>query len=239
LQARHDLAVSRISCSGAIALVAAVAVGCSSRESSTEEQPPVATASVATEPLPAAPEEPTRAEEAADAGTAVRLVALGPDKIAHCRRSDRLAPICPMLVPRVRAPYLSNLSDQATDALFNLERGIPGSAPPEAAHITVGAGDIERSDPFEHPTASDAVSRLDDQLLDKERQEPVSFGTATWGGTTGLLFLAPPFLHGGQLGDHLVFEWGTGNERAEYSLHAWKPLADTAATLREMIEALP
>jgi hypothetical protein len=43
--------------------------------------------------------------------------------------------------------------------------------------------------------------------------------------------------HGGQLGDHLVFEWGEGSDRLVYSLHAWKPLADTAATLKAMVEA--
>jgi hypothetical protein len=65
----------------------------------------------------------------------------------------------------------------------------------------------------------------------------VSFGPVTWGGHDGVLFLAPPFLHGGQLGDHLVFEWGETNDRHVYSLHAWKPLADTAATLKAIVEA--
>jgi hypothetical protein len=140
-------------------------------------------------------------------------------------------------VPVVRAPYTSHLSDEERDALFDLERGVPGDPPPRGAHLTFGAGDIERSGPFVHPRLSDPSSALSDAALDPNRQEPVSFGRASWGGHEGVLFLAPPFLHGGQLGDHLVYAWSTGNARFAVSLHTWKPLADAAATLREIVEA--
>ena len=55
----------------------------------------------------------------------------------------------------------------------------------------------------------------------------------------GILYLAPPYLHGGQLGDHLVFQWGRGNRMYVVSLHAWAPLGETAATLRAMVATLP
>jgi hypothetical protein len=131
----------------------------------------------------------------------------------------------------------TSLGSRQSDALFDLERGVPGQAPPRAAHITVGAGQVERSDPFAHPGRSDPASAPSDSLLDEDRRTAISFGPVTWGGHDGVLFLAPPFLHGGQLGDHLVFEWGEANDRHVYSLHAWKPLADTAATLKAIVEA--
>jgi len=142
-----------------------------------------------------------------------------------------------LLVPGVHAPYLSHLSEGGQVALFDLERGLPGHVPPRGAHITVGAGEIERIDPFEHPTATAEAVALADNVLAEDRRKPVSFGRVRWGDREGVLFLAPPFLHGAQIGDHLVFEWRETNERFLYSLHAWRPLADTAATLKKMVEA--
>jgi hypothetical protein len=212
----------------AAAVVVLVVTGCSTNETGVEEP---------TDAAPTTTQDERTAAELTAGGTAAPLARLAAAKLSHCRKSPRLNPICPVFVPRVRAPYLSHLSDSESDALFNLERGVPGHAPPRAAHVTVGAGEVERSDPFEHPEASDAPSLLADSLLDEERQRAVSFGRVTWGGHDGVLFLAPPFLHGGQLGDHLVFEWGESSDRFAYSLHAWKPLVDTAATLREIVEA--
>ena len=180
----------------------------------------------------------TETERAVESGTASRLVRLAPGKLSHCRRSVRLREICPTLVPQVGAPYLTYLSDAGPDALFNMERGLPGNPPPGGAHITIGAGDVEMADPFEHPLGTDEPADLDDGVLDEERTEAVSFGRVKWGARESVLFLAPPFVHGGQLGNHLVFEWNEGDDGFVYSLHAWKPLADTAATLREMAEAV-
>lgn len=208
-----------------LALLALVA-GCSTGGSAAEDVVP---------PPTTRPDSP--AAHLATSGNPAPLVRLAEEKLAHCQQSPRLTPVCPVLVPRVRASYLSHLSEGDSDALFNLERGVPGHAPPRGAHVTIGGGDTERSEPFEHPTRSDASSNPSDSLLDQKRQKPVSFGPVTWGGRDGVLFLAPPFLHGGQLGDHLVFEWGEGGDRFTYSLHAWEPLADTAATLKAMVEA--
>lgn len=209
--------------------VALLAVAACSGEPNTGRSPNAAPST--------APEEQAESVRVVRTGTAARLVPLAPERLSRCRRSARLRNICPVLVPRVGGPYRSYVSDGGPFALFDLERGLPGQAPPRGAHITVVAGDVERIDPFEHPNATDEPALLGDYMLVDDRREAVSFGRVKWGAYEGVLFLAPPFLYGAQLGDHLVFEWGEGDERFLYSLHAWKPLVDTAATLKEMIEA--
>jgi hypothetical protein len=211
-----------------VAAVAVLVVAACSGETNTEESPNTA---------PSTPKEQAETLRAVKTGTAARLVPLAPEKLSRCRRSAQLRNICPVLVPPVGGAYLSYLSDEGPFALFDLERGLPGHAPPRGAHITIVAGDVERIDPFEHPTATEEAAVLADYVLVDERREAVSFGRVRWGAREGVLFLAPPFLHGGQLGDHLIFEWDEGDERFLYSLHAWKPLADTAATLKKMVEA--
>ena len=241
---RHDsLEVADVRSALAAAFAVMALAGCSTSETSETNElgdahSTTSVASTSSVDDVASDVELSAAGRAAEAGTAVPLAQLGADKFAHCQRSARLSAICPVLVPRVGARYLSHLSDDDGGALFTLERGVPGKAPPHGAHVTIGASDIERTDPFDHPTLTDPPLPLADDLLDQERQRPVSFGRVTWAGREGVLFLAPPFPNGGMLGDHLVFAWGRGNARFAYSLHAWKPLADTAATLREMLEAV-
>lgn len=208
-----------------IALAASAAVGCSSSNE---------TAAASTQ------EQPREAPLVVEPGKAAPLVALAQGRLAHCRKSERLRPICPRLVPRVGATYLSHLSESDDNyALFDLERGVPDGAPPVGAHVTIAAGDTGRVAPFERPGSGQDVEGLDDPtILGRERSEAVSFGRVSWGGREGLLFLAPPLLRGGQIGDHLIFEWGGGSDRTLYSLHAWQPLTDTAATLREMVQSI-
>jgi len=55
----------------------------------------------------------------------------------------------------------------------------------------------------------------------------------------GILYLAPPFPNGGQLGDHLVFQWQRSRRTYVVTLHSWAPLKETEATLRAMVTALP
>lgn len=213
-----------------VAGAAVLAIAACSGETNTERSP--------NPPPSTAPEEQGAPLRVVKTGTAARLVPLAQQKVSRCRRSARLRAACPVLVPHVRAPYLSHLSDGGRPyALFDLERGLPGHAPPRGAHITVAAGDVEKSAAFEHPNASEEAADLADYVLDDERRDAVSFGRVRWRAREGVLFLAPPFLYGGQLGDHLVFEWDDRGERFLYSLHAWKPLADTAATLKKMVEA--
>ena len=52
-------------------------------------------------------------------------------------------------------------------------------------------------------------------------------------------YLAPPYIYGGQMGDHVVFQWTDGPRTYAMSLHTWWPLPETAATLQAMVMALP
>lgn len=67
----------------------------------------------------------------------------------------------------------------------------------------------------------------------------MSFGLRSWNGRRGLLYLAPPYIHGGQMGDHVVFQWRQGRTTYAISLHSWWPLPQAAATLQAMVMALP
>ena len=171
----------------------------------------------------------------------VELVALAKARIEHCRGSPLLRAICPTRVPGVRAPYLSHL---ARDLLghagsldvFDLERGGEDPAqpdrnrPPRMAHIGILAGDTERIAPWREPWGRHAVA-LRNGLLKTKREQPLSFGLATWGDRRGLLFLVPPHPAGGYLGNHLVFVWRSGSSSRAVTLHAWEPLSEAAATL--------
>jgi len=178
---------------------------------------------------------------APDAAVApVELVELAPAKRAHCARSRLLRPLCPRLVPRVRAPYLSHLArDVADDGpmhVFDLSRGATGAdpagnRPPRSAHAGLVAGDTERIAPWREPWQARA-ERLRDGVVARERREPVSFGIVRLGAREGLLLLAPPYPRGGYLADHLVFVWKERDGRRAISLHAWEPAEEAWATLR-------
>lgn len=55
----------------------------------------------------------------------------------------------------------------------------------------------------------------------------------------GILYLAPPFLFGGQLGNHLVYRWHVGRIEYAVTLHAWVRLAQAIETLRAVVESAP
>lgn len=143
------------------------------------------------------------------------------------------------------APYLSHLSRQSahgatTFHTLDLERGGEDprhperSRPPLVAHLVISAGDVEKGDPFAHPLHGRAVP-LRAGLMRTKRERALFFGRVRWGEHDGALFLAPPVLFGGQLGNHLVFEWRQGKTSYLISLHSWEPLPDTAATLRAIV----
>lgn len=177
----------------------------------------------------------------------VSLVALAARSVAHCRRSSLLRSVCPQRVPRVRAPYLSHLATGLTgdvDPLhvFNLERGGEDPAeprnnrPPRMGHLVAFGGRTDAIASFDVPWR-DAAAPLSDGLLRRERTQPISFGRVSWAGHEGLLYLAPPYLHGGMLGNHLVFTSWSGRTPYGISLHAWEPLRESAATLRAVVES--
>jgi hypothetical protein len=178
------------------------------------------------------------------AGDEVRLVALSPKRLAHCRRSPLVAPICPRRVPAVRAPYLGHLarglsgSDRPLD-VFNLERGgerpqhPERNRPPAMAHLVLAAGEVKLLAPVWQQGVKRA--RLDDGLMYQRRAHLLRLGVRHWAGRKGWLELAPPYLRGGMLGNHLIFRWH--GRRREYliSLHAWEPLTEAVDVLRAIV----
>jgi hypothetical protein len=60
-----------------------------------------------------------------------------------------------------------------------------------------------------------------------------------WSGRRGTLLRAAPYPRGGIHGDHLVFRWREGRREYAVSLHAWKPLRETVATLDAIVTSLP
>ena len=73
--------------------------------------------------------------------------------------------------------------------------------------------------------------------MTRPRTSALFFGRVRWGGKDGALFLAPPLLHGGQLGNHLCFRWRSNGTDLLISLHGWEPLPDAAATLEAIVES--
>lgn len=179
---------------------------------------------------------------------AVGLVPLSGAKLDHCGRSGLLRPVCPRLVPRVGAAYLSNLAVELTGRpvldVFNLERGgeyprePEHNRPPRMAHVVAVAGNVERLASFREPRDS-LGAQVRDGLMRRSRAAPVSFGRIQWAGRVGQLYLMPGFPRGGMLGNHLVFSWREAERRYALSLHGWEPLTEAVASLRAMVEGLP
>ena len=125
---RHDsLEVADVRSALAAAFAVMALAGCSTSETSETNElgdahSTTSVASTSSVDDVASDVELSAAGRAAEAGTAVPLAQLGADKFAHCQRSARLSAICPVLVPRVGARYLSHLSDDDGGALFTLEQ---------------------------------------------------------------------------------------------------------------------
>jgi hypothetical protein len=192
------------------------------------------------------PAPPAAATEPEALPRPVPLVRLAAAKLAHCRRSPLLRPTCPTLVPRVRATFLSHLARDLARPhpldVFNLERGGEDpprpelNRPPRMAHLVLIAGDVERAAAFAYP---DDPRRPRDGLMRRPRTKAVDLGGVDWANRRGRLYLAPPHLHGGMLGNHLVFRWQTGATEYAVTLHAWEPLREAVATLRTVVGSTP
>jgi hypothetical protein len=128
--------------------------------------------------------------------------------------------------------------------VFDLERGgedprRPGRARlPAVAHLTIVAGNVDGVAAFVQPLAERAVP-LRAGLMRRKRTEALFFGRVRWGGKDGALFLAPPFLYGGQIGNHLCFRWRSNQTDFVISLHGWEPLPAAVATLQAVVESAP
>jgi hypothetical protein len=175
----------------------------------------------------------------------VRLVPLAPKRVKHCRTAAKLAAICPRLVPGVRAPYLSlvrtDLLGSRPLAMFNLERGgewpqhPERNRPPAMAHLVFARGHVRGLAPIW--SLGVRRSRLRDGVMPERRSHLLRFGTRTWAGKKGWLELAPSYLRGGMLGNHLNFRWGPRGDERLVSMHAWEPLTEAEATLRRIVES--
>jgi hypothetical protein len=106
------------------------------------------------------------------------------------------------------------------------------------AHVVLVAGDVGGLAPSSVPRGG-GHEPLREGVVRRAREKAVSFGRLSWAGRAGVLSLAPPFPHGGMLGNHLNFSWRERGLQHTLSLHAWEPLTGAAATLRAMVERLP
>lgn len=148
-----------------------------------------------------------------------------------CRRYGPMSGACPSLVPTMEQEIGQRASVRRIGRggkaayLFEAEWGAPygnrvneRDAPPRYSHLVVMAGDVG-------------------SLL---RFEPArSLGKRSWGGRSGELDLAPPYPHGGVNGSHLLFRWDEGGNDHAVSLHAWEPLTEAEAALRETVLSIP
>jgi hypothetical protein len=108
--------------------------------------------------------------------------------------------------------------------------------PPRWVHAAIFAGNLNHAFPFRYPVAgrSDPVP-LKDGVFASHRENAIYFGEVTWSGRRGSLVLAPGYPTGGTQGDHLIFRWRDSDGDHAVGLHAWEPLTEVAATLRDMI----
>jgi hypothetical protein len=161
--------------------------------------------------------------------------------LAGCLRVEP-AITCPRSLPRVDSQYRGRTLDVSPDYhLFDIAAGgpYPGinrkNAPPRFAHIVIKAGDLSHGFYFPFPDPESSPTSIHQSI---GGSNPVFLGKATWGGKSGVLVLAPPFPAGGIDGDHLIFRWTEGHEKISISLHTWKPLAMSEATLHAVVESV-
>jgi hypothetical protein len=175
-----------------------------------------------------------------------RLVPLAARMLEHCRRSPRVRPACPRLVPRVAGAYADHLARDVARPfpldVFNLEHSgeDPGdprrNRPPRMAHLVIAAGDVWRLAPVW--SLGTMFARLEDGAMARTRSHTLALGRRTWGGHTGKLYLGPPYgSNGGMLGNHLIFRWRSDEIDYVISLHAWEPLSEAELVLRRITES--
>lgn len=107
--------------------------------------------------------------------------------------------------------------------------------PPRWVHVEIFAGDLDRAFRFRYPAGHRSPMPLADGAFRRHRAGAVYFGEVTWSGRRGSLVLAPGYPTGGTQGDHLIFRWRDSNGDHAVGLHAWEPLAEAAATLKQML----
>jgi hypothetical protein len=187
-----------------------------------------------------------------DRTRAVPLAPIAGKEVQRCRELALLRQVCPLRAPVVVGKYRTFAARDGEGTrypplhVFDMERVGPRPPtdaawlrPPYGVHITVAAGDVERFTPFVNPTPRTPATQLTEHIRRSERTKAVSFGLRRWNGFRGILYLAPPYPNGGQLGDHLVFQWSARGRTSVVSLHAWAPLTQTESTLRGIVNSIP
>ena len=184
---------------------------------------------------------PTTPPSSAPRTASASLTAMPPKLIQECQRYEKLKPACPSKVPEIANPTFRRAQASRRGrklwAFFaEWNAPLPGltarNAPPAFAHVNVFAGEVERVLTFSVEQASEGKPPA-------KRDSALSFGDRTWNERSGEVLLAPPYPHGGIEGDHLIFWWTENGREYSVSLHAWNPLEETEATLREIMQSLP
>lgn len=170
-----------------------------------------------------------------------QLMAMPVKALEKCRKHKSLIPICPARVPRIKPESFHHvIAPEAKWPVFSAEWNAPSpklserNAPPRTTHIVVRAEHRHMfsfkwpSEP--HPQGSG--------IKDK-RKHGLLLDSPTWSGRRGTLVLAPPYPFGGIDGDHLVFKWEEEGSIYAISLHAWRPLSESIATLEAIVESIP
>jgi hypothetical protein len=135
---------------------------------------------------------------------------------------------------------------------FDIDSGVPSvepakNVPPSFAHVVAEAGNLRQSlGSFVFPMKGTPTAPLDGLTRSKKRDrllngvpQAIFLGRVTWGGTRGVVALAPRYdtvssIHG----DHLIFRWQRGGTEYALSVHAWEPFSECFGTLRAMVESL-
>jgi len=179
----------------------------------------------------------------------ILLVGLPSPALRRCRAGPLVGPACPTLIPdsrwRERPGWKAQRGTFPLAAgAFELSAGAehPGrpcqDRPPRLVHLLVLGGRAASAFELERPPNGDA-GHVRDGLYARPRRTALLLGQPVWDGRRGELVLAPPFEQGGGIvGNHLIFRWGDGVDRA-VTLHGWEPFSETVAVLRAVVESIP
>ena len=105
--------------------------------------------------------------------------------------------------------------------------------------MTVACGAVSRLTPQRNPSRVYAGRIRVEAGECQPHKTCLVWRSRRWNGRRGVLYLAPPYIHGGQLGDHLVFQWQQSGCTYVVSLHTWWPQSETAAMLRAIVASPP
>jgi hypothetical protein len=175
-------------------------------------------------------------------GEAVKLMEVPPDALRKCRTRRAFRPACPTKVPKVatQVRFYRALAPKPRFPVFSVEWNAPypglttKNSPSRFVHLAVHVGDPDTLVAFEWPT-EEHTSRS----LPGKRRKPLLLARPQWSEKAGTLVLAPSYPYGGIDGDHLLFRWHERGLDYAVSLHAWKPLSESASALRASIASVP